>query len=93
MSDLYPCKKCKHMCAIDANRCPSCGTKEGFLTKSVVFFRMIGCFGMGWILLSTKISSAIGIFCIVCGIIWIFIFDNLNGYKRIMYKIFGNVSL
>jgi len=28
MSELLPCSKCNHECAVDAAVCPNCGTKD-----------------------------------------------------------------
>ena len=28
MSELLPCSKCNHECAVDAATCPNCGTKD-----------------------------------------------------------------
>jgi hypothetical protein len=46
MNELLPCQKCENLCAIDADRCPNCGTKDihGFPSKTKCFLYGVASF-------------------------------------------------
>jgi len=54
MPGLLPCQKCENLCAVDADRCPNCGTKDihGFPSKSKCFF-----YGVGGLIAGTVLSN------------------------------------
>lgn len=86
MKDLYPCEKCNHLCAIDATKCPNCGTKEGFISFFQVFGCMIASLFFAVIFNVSKqnipflISAGLGFISLMALI-------DLNGFRRFLMKI------
>ncbi len=87
MKDLYPCEKCNHLCAIDATKCPNCGTKEGFISFFDVFGFMIACFFCA-MFFGVALKHNI-LFLIFAGLAFISLMAlfELNGVRRFVMKI------
>ena len=70
MLGLLPCQKCESLCAVDADRCPNCGTKDihGFPSKSKCFFYGVGCLIAG-IVLSNESNNSLPLIFLMLGIL------------------------